>query len=120
MLHYVTLDVVATLRFLQLRASAQTPRWRLTYLLLAATTGLWAVTDGLESATYSGHLNLAVGGLWDLLWNLPLLTLVALCGYVPCRARPASRWPPPKFEQRRRPGSVVSSYWPRSPFRSSI
>lgn len=108
MLHYVTLDVVATLRFLQLRASAQAPRWRLTYLLLAATTGLWAVTDGLESATYSGHLTLAVGGLWDLLWNLPLLTLV---GAVRVRSMPRSATEPmATSEIRTAPSTRIGSF----------
>ena len=77
---YVALDFILTLRFLNLFASTDKARWRGLYGLLTSTFFLWTILDSLEALTYletsSWGSVFVPGSLTDLLWNLPLVTVL--------------------------------------------
>ncbi len=76
MFHYVTLDLILAARFWQLRQVATPPTWQLTYMLLAVTCSLWALTDFVESLVFADIVSIRSGSTLDFFWNLPLLALV--------------------------------------------
>ncbi len=73
---YVALDLILTARFAWLFQAATTLRWRALYGLLGLMSLLFTVLDLGECLSYAEVLELPPVSKWDLLWNLPLVTLV--------------------------------------------
>ncbi len=73
---YVALDLILTVRFVYLSQAATTLRWRTLYGLLGLTALCFVVLDLGECLSYAEVLELPPASKWDLLWNLPLVTLV--------------------------------------------
>jgi signal transduction histidine kinase/ActR/RegA family two-component response regulator len=75
---YVALDLLLAVRFGHLAVSSG-PRWRLLYGLVGASFLSWACLDLLEGLSYLDGWSevLASGTILDLIWNTPLVLVVA-------------------------------------------
>ena len=74
---FVILDLILFSRLTGLALSAQQPRWRATYGLLAAGQLMHSYLDLQEGLIYSGLMSWPFGSRLDWIWSLPFLTLVA-------------------------------------------
>ena len=82
---YVVYDILLMLRFGLLAIQATAQRWRVLYGLITLAFAQWVVLDLVASLSYSPTLRWAeifaqvfASGQWsDLLWNLPIFSIVA-------------------------------------------
>ncbi len=74
---YISLDLVLVIRFAQLFQTCKKTRWRLLYGLTGIALFLLFVADILEWLHYAGVWEAEWGSTADLLWDLPLIVIVA-------------------------------------------
>ncbi len=73
---YVVLDLILAARFGRLAQIGRGVRWRVLYGLLSLTAMLWAVMDAMQGFISVEILNWGSGEKTDLLWDLPVVTLI--------------------------------------------
>ncbi len=73
---YLSLDAIVAIRFAQLAIGCRSFRWRTTYWLLCSTAVQWAVFGVLEILWSQGSAAWLDATWTNILWQLPLLTLV--------------------------------------------
>ena len=73
---YVALDLVVLLRFFELRRISRSHKWRTIYGLIALSTLQFLLLDIMEWFIYAGIMQDPWGAKMDLIWGLPLATIV--------------------------------------------
>ncbi|MCP4664293.1 MAG: PAS domain S-box protein, partial [bacterium] len=73
---YVVLDLILAVRFGRLAWICRGARWRALYALLSLTALLWALMDAMQGFISVEILDWRSGDKTDLLWDLPVVTLV--------------------------------------------
>ncbi len=74
---FLVLDLMLVFYYARLYRDARCSRWRSLYGALIIAPVLWAGLDLVECLDYAGALELPGAGPFDLLWNSPLMALVA-------------------------------------------
>lgn len=91
---FLVLDLTLIVLFGRLFGDARSRRWRGVYGFLVVTAILWALLDLLEVLSYAGRVELAAGAPLDILFSLPLVTLV-----LAARSRGLAFTAPPAEEE---------------------
>ncbi len=76
MVLFVALDVYLILQFGYLFTRTSSTQWRLTYGGICLTYAVWTVCDTLGWMDYAGLYHLDLGTPEDLIWYVPLLTMI--------------------------------------------
>ncbi len=106
---YLALDLLLAIRFAWLFGVSRRLRWRVVYGLLSVTAGLWAGLDLLAGLARTGALAGFPGSRMDLLWSLPILTIVL-----------AARLRHHRFREDEQGKAQAGSHSSRHPFRSPL
>ena len=78
MLFYATLDGYLVLRLTSRLYFCEAEGWRSRYATLLVAAATWMIVDGLDTAASIGApIDAQVDGLFNLLWFLPLLSVIA-------------------------------------------